>query len=715
MASNNNLKVLGRIEDSQKNIIAQEFIQAFSKKYPSVRGELYLGYPIYIDEIANRQTCVDIALISHIGVYIINILTNTVTDYGQIQDDIYAKVESKFKKQPFLFRRRKLVFEFSAVTYSIPQAHYIEGYPLVTNVEELLNFIEETKEDAVFPDDLYEKILSGIQEAYGINIHRERGNVSEGTKAYAISQMSSMIEKYDSRQMEAILSDTSGIQRIRGMAGSGKTIVLARKAVELHTAHPDWDIVVTYSTRTLKDQLISLIGRFYAAKNDGAKYNDTKLKVMQSWGSATSKGVYYEICLRHGIEPKNVSEAKRKYGNQANIFSKVCGEVLSTVKEFTKMYDCILIDEAQDFDKNYLQLCLKVLDSNKRLVYAYDELQKLNEEAMPDPMQIFGQAIDHDTPLTVCYRNQGRAIVTAHAMGMGLYRKDGLLQLPGSSSVWEAIGYISDTPIEEGKPVTLYRTKETSPELLKVDPDDIIRFLGYDSSNAMYEALLDMIQDDLVTNELLPRDLMIIDMDTFDYNKNRQILTGLQFAQNYFDGEGRRVHNDPKYAFKIHAAGAANPEDFFRDDSVVYSSIRRAKGNETFVVYIVNAQKCVNSLRRRSDRNGLFTAITRSKGWVRVLGYGEDMDALAQEFEEIKKHDYKLHFDEYPDKETQKRIFLNNKDVAQKDVEALGSTKQLIDKLTAGAGVSKLQLMQELFGMSRDELIKELSKNMGEE
>lgn len=715
MAGHDNLKVLGKIEDAQKNAIAQEFIQAFSNKYPTVCGELYLGYPIYIDEIANKQTCVDIALISRVGVYIINILTSAVTDYGQIQDDIYAKVESKFKKQPFLFKRRKLVFEFSAVTYSIPQAKELDGYPLVTNVAELLSFIDETKEDADFSDDLYEKILSGIQEAYGINIHKERGDVREGTKAYAISQMSSLIEKYDSRQMEAILSDTSGIQRIRGMAGSGKTIILARKAVELHTAHPDWDIVVTYSTRTLKDQLISLISRFYAAKNDGAKYNDAKLKVMQSWGSATSKGVYYEICLRHGIEPKNVGEAKAKYGKQSNIFSKVCGEVLSTVKEFTKMYDCILIDEAQDFDKNYLQLCLKVLDSNKRLVYAYDELQKLNEEAMPDPVQIFGQKIDHDTPLTVCYRNQGRAIVTAHAMGMGLYRKDGLLQLPGSSSVWEAIGYISDTPIEEGKPVTLYRTKETSPELLKVDPDDIIRFLSYDSSNAMYEALLDMIQDDLVANELLPRDLMIIDMDTFDYNKNRQVLTDIQFTQNYFDGEVHRVHHHPKYAFKVHAAGAANPEDFFRDDSVVYSSIRRAKGNETFVVYIVNAQKCVNSLRRRSDRNGLFTAITRSKGWVRVLGYGEDMDALAQEFEEIKKHDYKLHFDEYPDKETQKRIFLNNKDVAQKDVEALGSTKQLIDKLTAGSGVSKLQLMQELFGMSRDELIKELSKNTGEE
>ena len=717
MSNHANIKVLGKLDDSQKNAIAQKFIEAFTAEYPNVCGEIYLGYPIYIDEIADKQTCVDIALISQVGVYIINILTQAVTDYGQIQDDIYAKVEAKFKKQPFLFKKRRLVFDFFAITYTIQPMTELDEYPLVTDVKELISFIDGTKETEEFTDDLYRRILSGIQEAYGINLHRDRGNVTKGTKAFAISQMSSLIERYDSRQMEAILSDTTGIQRIRGMAGSGKTIVLARKAVELHTAHPDWDIVVTYSTRTLKDQLISLISRFYAAKNDGAKYNDAKLKVMQSWGSATSTGVYYEICLQHGVLPKNVADAKSKYGSNANLFSKICGELLTSVKEFTKMYDCILIDEAQDFDKNYLQLCLKVLDSNKRLVYAYDELQKLNEEAMPDPVQIFGSAIDHDTPLTVCYRNQGRAIVTAHAIGMGLYRKDGLLQLPGSSSVWEAIGYVSNTPIVEGKPATLYRTKETSPELLKVDPNDIIQFLSYDNSNKMYEALLDMIKDDLSINELLPRDLMIIDMDTFDYNKNRQVLTGMQHVANYISTEDLwdAPTSSCKYPFQIHAAGAANPEDFFRDDSVVYSSIRRAKGNETFMVYIVNAQKCVNSLRRRSDRNGLFTAITRSKGWVRVLGYGEDMDALAQEFEEIKRHDFKLHFDEYPDKETQKQIFLNNKDVAPKDVEALGSTKQLIDKLTTGAGVSKLQLMQELFGMSREELIKELSKNAGDE
>ena len=135
---------------------------------------------------------------------------------------------------------------------------------------------------------MYAKILSGLQEAYGINTRTERGDVSEGTKAYAINQMASLIEKYDGRQMEAILSDTTGIQRIRGMTGSGKTIVLARKAVELHTAHPDWNIVVTYSTRSLKGQLETLIGRFYAAKNDGAKYNEAVLKTVCPQGRVGS-------------------------------------------------------------------------------------------------------------------------------------------------------------------------------------------------------------------------------------------------------------------------------------------------------------------------------------------------------------------------------------------------------------------------------------------
>ena len=110
------MRILGSLTGFKRDV-ADKLAQSFGRKYPSVEGEMYLGYPIYYDEVSGGKVCVDIALISKIGDFIINILTNHVTDYGEIQDDIYAKVESKFKKQPFLFKRKKLIFDFQTITY----------------------------------------------------------------------------------------------------------------------------------------------------------------------------------------------------------------------------------------------------------------------------------------------------------------------------------------------------------------------------------------------------------------------------------------------------------------------------------------------------------------------------------------------------------------------------------------------------------------------
>lgn len=687
------LKNIGSIEDKEKEEIIVKIIKKFNEKYPTIKGEAYIGYPIYIDEYTDNKISVDLAIISKIGVFIFNILTKSVTDYTKIQDDIYVKVENRFRKQPFLMRKRKLVFDMIIITYSKEIMTRYEENLLAFTVNDILNFIEENKQENEFSDELYNNILSGLQEAYGINQRIERDGVEKGTKAYLINEMNQLVEKYDTKQMEAILSDTKGIQRIRGMAGSGKTIVLARKAVELHMAHRDWIIVVTYSTRALRNQLVNLISKFYATKNDGAKYDKNKIKIMQAWGSATAPGVYYEICLRHGITPLNYNQARVKYNNMA--FSKACLEVIKEVKEFQKMYDCILIDEAQDFDKNFMNLCLNVLGEDKRLVYAYDELQKLNEETMPLPKEIFGQDISNDTPLTVCYRNQANTIVTAHAIGMGLYRKkDGLIQIPGSSDVWETIGYTSDKKIVEGESIELYRTKETSPELLKCNPEEIIDFHKYDDFYSQAESLLQMIKENIGKDQLIPSDIMIIDMDTIGVSDNKNKVTTLLKKDEYKD-------------IAIHLAGTVSPEDFFRKDSIVYSTIFRAKGNEAYMVYIINAQRCANSLAPRSDRNALFTAITRSKGWVRVLGYGEEMQVLCDEFNEIKTHNFKLYFEHYPTKEEQKQLILNNQDLDEGAMSSLNNTRNLINKLKADGKVTDIQIIKELFGISsKDEIIK---------
>lgn len=105
------MRILGSLTGFKRDV-ADKLAQSFGRKYPSVEGEMYLGYPIYYDEVSGGKVCVDIALISKIGVFIINILTNPVTDYGEIQDDIYAKVESKFKSSLFFSSEKSLSLIF---------------------------------------------------------------------------------------------------------------------------------------------------------------------------------------------------------------------------------------------------------------------------------------------------------------------------------------------------------------------------------------------------------------------------------------------------------------------------------------------------------------------------------------------------------------------------------------------------------------------------
>ena len=687
------------LEESIKEIL-EPIVQDFQTTYPYVEGEAYLGYPIYFNKVTNEKTSVDMALITKIGVFIFNVLTIPVPNYDEVQYDIYCRVKEKFMRVPALREKRDLKFDFHSITYSMVRISPIEDCAIAFSVDDVKNFIKENKEQEQFSDFDYNAILSAIQEAYGMNVRKERKGAVSGTKAYKINEANALIEKYDHAQMDAILGDMTGIQRIRGMAGSGKTVVLARKAVETFMAHREWTIVITYSTRALKEQLVRYIGKFYADKNDGEEYDKEKIKVMQAWGSASAPGVYYDVCKHHSISPLNFTEAKTKYGKN-RAFSKACEEVIRQVPNMEKMYDCILIDEAQDFDKNFLSLCLKVLGHDKRLVYAYDELQQLNEETMPTPQQIFGEEIQNDTPLTVCYRNQSPVIVTAHAIGMGMYREgyDLPLQMPSSPDVWTAIGYDSSKKIVDGEEVTLYRTPKTSPELLKVDKNEIIDFLSYENFDDLKKALIQFLKDDIEKEKLLPSDIMIIDMDGIGSLTNRASIMTMINLDNGYQGD-----------LSIHMAGSLNPEDFFRDDSIVYTSVFRAKGNETFMVYILNAQRCINSLVPRSDRNALFTAITRSKGWVRVMGYGEEMKSLCKEFEQIKKNEFKLHFDHYPTAEERKQMVLNNSDLDEQTLKSIQDARNKVAKAkAAGKPMKNLQLMMEIMGVStKEELMKML-------
>jgi superfamily I DNA and RNA helicase len=89
------------------------------------------------------------------------------------------------------------------------------------------------------------------------------------------------------------------------------------------------------------------------------------------------------------------------------------------------------------------------------------------------------------------------------------------------------------------------------------------------------------------------------------------------------------------------------------------------------MVYVINAQDCFGAFLPREVarvRNRLFTAITRSKAWVRILGVGAEMSALKAEFEKAKAEHFALRF-RYPTEEERKTMTTVNRDMSKSEQE----------------------------------------------
>ena len=106
------------------------------------------------------------------------------------------------------------------------------------------------------------------------------------------------------------------------------------------------------------------------------------------------------------------------------------------------------------------------------------------------------------------------------------------------------------------------------------------------------------------------------------------------------------------------------------------------------MVYIVNAEACFGSFFDLAKlRNQLFTAITRSKAWVRVLGVGSGMEGLIAEYEKVKDHRFTLDFI-YPTKAQRDHMNIVNRDMSeaekQKIKKSKGNVASLIQELESG-------------------------------
>jgi superfamily I DNA and RNA helicase len=685
-----------------------------------VLGTLYIGYPI-LGTPSGAFPFDAILLSPEHGVVVFDLVEGTnLGDYRQRQDDFFSKLTAKLIQYPALLRRRELSVKVSVVTFApavrVEHEDDFDEYPIFGHDDGLVDFVAdiEWKESSLFP-----ALATAIQALSTIRKGRRRREIAEeNSRGARLRKLEDSIATLDNDQGAAVIETVEGVQRIRGLAGSGKTIVLALKVAYLHAQHPEWKVAVTFNTRSLKGQFERLINTF-TIEQTSEEPDWEQIDIINGWGAPGRKertGIYYKFCAVHNIPYYDYRIARDKFGDGKE-FQGACQEALDLVKTPTASYDAILIDEAQDFPFQFLRLCYSFLRPPKRLVYAYDELQSLTNISLSPPEELFGTAADgsplvsfgvptpgepkQDIILERCYRNSRPILATAHALGFGIYRKPGgLVQFFDQHQLWLDVGYrIREGELEDDHFVALERTPDTSPKFLETHSpiDDLLVLKSFASSDEQDEWLVEEIMRNINEDELLPEDIIVINPEP---TKTRRAVAS---ARSILFSKG----------INSSLAGVSgSPDIFFERNTVTFTGIFRAKGNEAAMVYVINAQDCFNSYSPANlarVRNQLFTAITRSKAWVRLLGIGSSMNNLIKEYHEVAKRDYRLEF-KYPDAQTRKNLRIISRDITrqrsrkkERDVAELRRILESIDRGEVDIDDLPSQMRQRLSKLLQDQ------------
>jgi superfamily I DNA and RNA helicase len=622
--------------------IGREFIEHVRQEATRLHLEdaaVYYDFPMFADyeTVTHRP---DALLVSrHHGVIAIRFLDGS--DSGRLADlpaideslgQFCSILIGRLLKSPLL-RRGLSVLKFDVTPVVLASSAnsdliVLETSRVVTSLASFDTVMGELSVAAPLNGDTIAETRSVTEGAKALTRPQKRiiEDSEKQRRAVALAQLEAEIANFDQKQRRAAIVNVRGPQRIRGLAGSGKTVILAMKAAHLHMERPDNLILVTFYTRSLRNSLRTLITRFYRHyKDEDPDWN--RIHVRHGWGGQRTSGAYADTCRRHGRTPLSLSAAQQAAGANTDPFDYVCRDLLQKV-HVEPYYDHVLIDEGQDFPSGFYELCFAIAKGDrdhKNIVWAYDELQNILDVKIRSSVELFGQDLDgkprislersarylppgafNDTVLSKCYRNQRKVLVTAHALGFGIYGE--IVQLLESREHWEDVGYHVETggEFDIGKTVRILRPAENSPlSLDEQQAGKIIDWYAATSPGDEVNWVVGGIQN-FIESGLQPEDVIVIALDD-------------RYARRYLKAISERLSAIGISSNNIIADPYTEPP-FTIAGKVTLSTVYRAKGNEAAVVFALRVDAI--PLRTRLGRNRLFTAFTRTKAWLRISGVG---------------------------------------------------------------------------------------------
>lgn len=415
------------------------------------------------------------------------ILDNVFEDYYEdVIEDIGA-ISDKFLYKEYIGRTREWKEKLTRKVLS----------------ESLLKNINQFYNEAYVEDVVIRRKLELVISLF-IGSINDITNVSLDEPKEILDKVKHKIQLFDGDQTNFIYGSLDKkVVTIQGLSGTGKTELLLHKLKELYTENESNRIFFTCHNKILAKNLHERIPAFFNFMKIEQQIEwNKRLWCSNAWGSQGDRdsGLYRYICYFYDISFYTYS--------QGNSFLQVCQLALQELKkkkeeegdEWKYAFSYVLVDESQDFDDTFVELCLLVTE--KQVYIAGDIFQSIFEDAS-------NHSTEPDFLLSRCYRTDPKTLMFAHALGMGLFESRKLWWL--DKKEWQECGY--DVQETDGKYI-LTREPIRRFEDLGDDYDSVRIYSTEQFANGIVFIIKDLIKENPTISV---NDIGIILLDDKDY------------------------------------------------------------------------------------------------------------------------------------------------------------------------------------------------------
>ncbi|MGP4071056.1 3'-5' exonuclease [Piscibacillus sp. B03] len=382
---------------------------------------------------------------------------------------------------------------------------------------------------------------------------------------------------------------------IRGVAGSGKTLILATRAALLARENPDWNILVLCYNISLSRYLQQLID----IKVQEVQQEGKQASLFESDEEQTSEGKI-DVYNFHSLLKNKLRVSEQQLPNLI--------ETLKSNNQLIEKYDAVLIDEGQDFKQEWLQLVSYLLNpSTQSLLLVEDRAQEIYKRKRTYVQDTGLNFQGRSKILSINYRNTQQIVRFAWEF----YKRNSTLK---------------DKVVEQGFEGEIIAPKTTP----RKGPEPFI----YQANNFQDEMQkISQIIKKLHEKEKVPYDEMVIlyrvkRLSSKDYIGTIQHTLKQQDIPHYWISE--------------------NPESkrnyVKNDQQVKISTIESSKGLDFQAVFIVNVDNMPFFLEEDENREAslLYIAMTRAHKYLSLSYSGESkfteyLDEIKDEMKKEKR------------------------------------------------------------------------------